>query len=93
MSHAHPSPSTMDRKKNVRQFFDKLGLLLKRELQISIALLCRSERCEDPPAHAEVGIAHVRTFFCALKTQGNAAEIVNSHRTFLHQGTPQFVTR
>lgn len=88
--HAHASPTAMYRQEDVRHFFCKCGLLLWRELQISIALFCRGERGENSSAHAKVRIAHVRTFFGAFKTQSDAPKILQGHRTIFNRSTPRW---
>src|SRR5579862_2049109 len=79
VSHAHPSPATGNRKENGREFFDKSCLLFRCELQVAVALFGGRKCGKNVAANAEVGLAHVRAFLSALKTQCDAAEVVWGH--------------
>src|SRR5713226_5919304 len=81
MGHSHAPPSTRDGNEDFGEFLDKRLLLLKREHQVAVALVCRGKRRKDSAAHAEVRIAHVRTLFGTLKAKGNPPEVVYVHRS------------
>jgi hypothetical protein len=83
MSGAHPTPPTMNGKKNVGHLLDKCGLLLRVEHQIAVALLARCERSKNASTHAEVSCAHMRALFSSLHAECNASEIIKCHRSFL----------
>ena len=69
----------MNREKNLRHLLDKRRLLLQRELKISIALLSRSQRSKNMPAHAKVRIPHMRTLLSSFKAECNPAKIIDCH--------------
>src|SRR5271157_1259042 len=87
MRHSHSSPSTSDGNEDLGQFLDERSLLLRRELQVPVALVRRCERRKNFAADPEVRAAHVRTLFRPLEAQGDPSEIVCVHRvlpTFYH---------
>jgi len=89
VGHSHSSPSAVNGQEDVRQFADKVGLLLRGEHQVAVAFVLRCEGGEDAASHAEVGGSHVRAFFCALEAQSNAAEVGSIHGEFC-QGLSTF---
>src|ERR1039458_8288294 len=48
-------PSAMNKQENFRQLPHKFSLQLRREHQVTVALILRSKRGEDPASYAEVG--------------------------------------
>jgi len=50
-------------------------LLLRREHQVTVALVLGGERGEDPAGYAEIGRAHMRAFLHRFEAQSNPAEI------------------
>jgi hypothetical protein len=53
-------------------------LLIEGELQDPAALLLSGEGGEDPLVEAEVGMAHVRAFDCAGKSECESAKSVDA---------------
>jgi hypothetical protein len=83
MRHPHSSPSARDGNENLGQFVDERRLLLRREHQVAVALLLRSERRKNSAAHPEVRVTHVGTFFGTFKAKGDPSEIVCLHSVVL----------
>jgi selenoprotein W-related protein len=75
MSHSASSPSACDRNEHLGLFLYELGLLLRREFYVAVALFFRSKGCEDSAPDAEIGRAHMGTFFRAGQAQSNPAKV------------------
>src|SRR4030088_3345072 len=56
---SHPSPPTRNGQEHFWQLLDKLRLQLRCEHQVTVALVLRGERSEDPASYTEVGRSHV----------------------------------
>jgi hypothetical protein len=79
MGRSHPAPSAFDGQKNFRQLPDEVGLHFRREHQVAVALILRGERGEDPAADAEIRGSHVGSFFSAIESECDTAEIGSVH--------------
>src|ERR1700737_4991250 len=55
----HPSPSTRNGQEHFWQLLDKLRLQLRCEHQVTVALVLRGERSEDPASYTEASRSHV----------------------------------
>ena len=75
---ATPSPSAGDRIEQVRLGLDHKRLMLGRELQHN-AFFVDPEGCEDPPANAEIGLAHMGAFLHPRQHQSECAYIFRPH--------------
>ena len=73
----------MDGKEHFGQFLDERRLLLRRQHQIPVALLYRSQRRKNPPVHAEVHRPHMRALFRALQTQRNPPKVLCIHHVLI----------
>jgi len=76
MGHSHTSPTTRNGDENFGQFLHERRLLLRREHQVSVALVCRGERRKNSAAHPEVRFANVRILFGAMEAKGNPLRVV-----------------
>ena len=76
---SHLSPGPTNRGKNFGQFADEICLLFRREHQVPVALVLRSEGSEDPASYTKVGCSHVRAFLRPFKAQSNSTEICWIH--------------
>src|SRR4051812_41524313 len=75
----HPSPATGNGQKHSGKLFDKRGLLLRGEHQISVALTLRGQRGEDFPAHAEVRRTHVGMLLCTFQAEHQSSKVLYGH--------------
>lgn len=73
------SPSAGNGQEQFGLFSDELGLLLRREHQVSVALLHSGKRREDAAAYAEIDRAEVRAFLGPFEAERDAAEILDCH--------------
>jgi hypothetical protein len=86
----HPAPNGQ---KNFRQLPDEVRLQFWREYQVTVALVLRGERGEDPASYTEVRRPHVRSFLGPFEAQCNPAEIYRIHRRITPIGRREATTR
>ncbi len=86
VGHAHASPATEDGEKEVWAVGEEVGLESGGKHEVAVAFVLRCESAEDAAADAEVGGAHVRTFFSIWEAQSEAAEVVGGHAGYYLRG-------
>lgn len=79
MRRAIPSPPSSNREEEVRLICNKCLLDLRREHEVSVALLDGRECGKDSPSYTKVNGTHMRTFFGSGKRKRNAAKVCGSH--------------
>src|SRR5262249_34528701 len=79
MGHSHSSPSAGNGDEQAGQLGNELGLHLRCEHEMAIALLWGGKRSEYPAPYAKVGCSHMRTLLSTLQAQCYPAKVSCIH--------------
>src|SRR5437879_13815027 len=85
------APAALNRHEHLRLGADKELLLLRRQSHGSPRRVRMTQRGEDLPTDAEIGMPHVRGFLGVGKTQRETTEIVRRHPSAFDDASSLFM--